>query len=143
MIQYLQTEVDCRAIRHLRDGDPAEVVLGVPPLCRNPGRGIPNPSSWQLVAFVCWNPFPLVPLQSSQYDAPAFLIRNTYVFVHAAANPEPPVRSRVLRIAHVRGGIKAPLCARLRTDRPPVTEERPDGLGTRSVAGVVLLSCVG
>ncbi len=61
------------------------------------------------------------------------------MFVDTTTDPPPSVRSRVLRVGHVRAGIEAPRGAGFASDFPPGAEKGPDVVGTVRISRVVLL----
>lgn len=59
--------------------------------------------------------------------------------MHTPTDPTPAIRSRVLRIRHIRARIKTMGCILLRPDFIPVAEETPDCLRAGGVAWMMLL----
>ena len=96
--------------------------------------------SGQFVAASAWNRLALVPLSRTvrmMHVLP--VVQDTYVFVDATIDPEPSVRSRVLRIGHVRSRIEAPSGAIFVSYLVPAAKQGPDVLRSRRVSRVVLL----
>lgn len=97
-----------------------------------------NASSIQLIALVLRNLLSLVPLRlklANQLQG----IDGTHMFMNTSIEPLPSVRSRVLRVRHIRTRIKAPSGARLAPDLVSITEKRPNGSWSVRVAWVMLL----